>query len=113
MKLQTIKSPEGKDEYVLLPVDAYLRLRSEIDRVLKIDKPTTKDEYIDFDPANYVNNPIALARINAGLSQTELAERTGVTQAYVSKIERQELVSPKVILKFSAAFKPATRRRKI
>jgi DNA-binding XRE family transcriptional regulator len=113
MKLQTIKSPEGKDEYVLLPVNAYLRLRSAIDRVLKVIKPSAKDEYIDFDPANYVMNPIALARINAGLSQAELAERAGVTQAYVSKIERQELVSPKVILKFSAAFKPATRRKKI
>ncbi len=109
MKLQTIKSPEGKDEYVLLPVNAYLRLRSEIDHVLKIDKPTTKGEYIDFDPANYVSNPIALARINAGLSQAELAARAGVTQSYVSKIERQELVSPKVILKFNAAFKVASK----
>lgn len=113
MKLQTIKSPEGKDEYVLLPVNAYLRLRSEIDRVLKIDKPTTKDEYIDFDPAIYVTNPIALKRINAGLSQAELAAHAGVTQAYVSKIERQESVSPKVVLKFSAAFKVIRRRNKI
>lgn len=107
MKLQTIKSPEGKDEYVLLPVNAYMRLRSEIDRVLKISKPSAKDEYITFDPANYVSNPIALARINAGLSQVELAERAGVTQAYVSKIERQDGVSPKVMLKFNAAFKVA------
>jgi ribosome-binding protein aMBF1 (putative translation factor) len=83
-----------------------------IDRVLKIDKSATKDEYIDFDPANYVNNPIALARINAGPSQTELAARAGVTQAYVSKIERQELVSSKVALKFSTAFKAVSRRTK-
>lgn len=96
-----------------LPANPYLRLRSEIDRVMKIGKPSEKDNYIDFDPANYVSNPIALARSNAGLSQAELAERAGVTQAYVSKIERQELVSPKVVLKFSAAFKPATRRKKI
>jgi DNA-binding XRE family transcriptional regulator len=113
MKLQTIKSPEGKDEYVLLPVNAYIRLRSEIDRVLKIDKSTTRGEYITFDPANYVNNPIALARINAGLSQAELAARAGVTQAYVSKIERQEMVSPKMVLKFSAAFKAVSQRKKI
>jgi DNA-binding XRE family transcriptional regulator len=107
MKLQTIKSAEGRDEYVLLPMSAYIRLRGEIDRVLKISKPNAKDDYIAFDPANYVNNPIALARITAGLSQAELAERAGVTQAYVSKIERQELVSPKVILKFNAAFEVA------
>jgi len=117
MKLQTIKSAEGKDEYVLLPVNAYLRLRNEIDRVLKIDKPDAKADYIAFDPANYVNNPIALARIHAGLSQSELAARANVTQAYVSKIERQEDVSPKVILKFNAAFKAApksaSRRKKI
>jgi ribosome-binding protein aMBF1 (putative translation factor) len=90
-----------------LIMNVYLLLRSEIDRVLKIDKPTTKDECIDFDAANYVSNPIALARINAGLSQAELAAHAGVTQAYVSKTERQELVSQKVILKFNAAFKVA------
>jgi ribosome-binding protein aMBF1 (putative translation factor) len=88
-----------------LIMNAYLRLRSEIDRVLKTIRPNATDQYIDFDPTNYVNNPIVLARISAGLSQAELAARAGVTQAYVSKIERQEAVSPKVILKFNAAFK--------
>jgi DNA-binding XRE family transcriptional regulator len=101
------------NESIELAVNAYLSLRSEIDRVLKISKPSTKDVYIAFDPANYVKNPIALARINAGPSQAELAARAGVTQAYVSKIERQEMVSPKMVLKFSAAFKAGWRRKKI
>ena len=100
-----------------LIMNAYIRLRNEIDRVLKTIRPNATDAYIDFDPTNYVKSPIALARINAGLSQSELAARASVTQAYVSKIERQEDVSPKVILKFNAAFKvapkSAPRRKKI
>ncbi len=105
MKLQTIKSAEGIDEYVLLPVHVYNSLRNEIDCVLKKVGKKTKDDYIAFDPANYIKNPIALARIKIGMTQAELAVRAGVTQAYVSKIERQELPSPKVVLRFRRALK--------
>jgi transcriptional regulator with XRE-family HTH domain len=39
------------------------------------------------------------------LSQAELAERLGVTQAYISKVEAQEKVSAKLLQRVSDVFK--------
>jgi ribosome-binding protein aMBF1 (putative translation factor) len=99
MTLQTIKSIDGKDEYVLLPMSVYRALKDEIEDELAGIEATTDDdnEYIPFVLADYVDNPIALARIKAHITQTELAERMGVTQAYISKIERQKKVTPKLM----------------
>jgi ribosome-binding protein aMBF1 (putative translation factor) len=58
-----------------------------------------KDEYVLFDPADYVDNPVALARIKAELTQEELAKKLKVSQAYVSKLENQDEVSVKVLQK--------------
>ncbi len=105
MTLQTIKSIEGKTEYVLLPVNIYNLLRSEIEQALK--KKYDNDDYIPFEVENYVDNPIALARINAGLTQEALAKRMNVTQAYISKLETQDKVTAKVIKKVKAAIENA------
>ncbi len=88
MSLQVIKSVEGKDEYVLLPVAVYRALHGEIETKLK--KLEQKNEYVSFDPADYIDNPIALARIKARLTQEELAKLLNVSQAYISKIEKQK-----------------------
>lgn len=101
MNLQTIKSIEGKTEYVLLPVSIYNLLRNEIEEALK--KKYDNDDYIPFEVENYVDNPIALARINAGITQETLAKRMKVTQAYISKLETQDKVTAKVIKKVKAA----------
>ena len=90
MNLQRIKSIDGKDEYVLLPVSTYEFLKKQIDHVLDQD-------YEKFDLEEYVQNPVALARIRAHLTQEELAERLNVSQAYISKIENQLTVPPKLI----------------
>lgn len=100
MSLQIIKSVEGKDEYVLLPISIYHALRDEIASRMKKFNPS---EYETFNPADYVDNPIALARIKAGLTQDELAARMGVTQAYISKIEAKDNVTAKLILKVKQA----------
>jgi DNA-binding XRE family transcriptional regulator len=101
MNLQTIKSMDGKVEYVLLPVAAYQSLRHQITEQLK---QTKKDqEYEVFDPADYIDNPVALARIQVGITQEELAKLMSVTQAYVSKIENQEKVTAKIIQKVTKA----------
>lgn len=103
MSLHTIRALDGQ-EYVLLPVAAYRSLKKEIDRELSdTSKVGQEDDYIPFDVANYVGNPVALARINARLTQEELAHRLGVSQAYVSKIESQERVSPKTLAKVKDA----------
>ncbi len=62
-----------------------------------------KTGYVAFDPADYVDNPIALARIQLGITQEELATRMGVTQAYISKIEAQDQVTAKLLQKIKKA----------
>jgi len=74
-------------------VAAYEALKEEIQTVLARAKAAA-DEYVPFVLEEYVNNPVALARMKAHLTQQQLAERLGVSQAYVSKIERQDKVTP-------------------
>jgi DNA-binding XRE family transcriptional regulator len=103
MNLQTIKSMDGKVEYVLLPVAAYHALRYQITEQLKHSQEN--EDYEVFDPADYIDNPVALARIQVGITQEELAKLMCVTQAYVSKIESQAQVTPKLLNKVYAALK--------
>lgn len=95
MNLQIIKSINGKTEYVLLPIQLYHTLTHEFKKKIK----SIKSDYVSFDPADYVDNPVALARINAGITQKELAKRMRVTQAYISKIENQDRITPKLLKK--------------
>ncbi len=66
MNLQTIKSMDGKVEYVLLPIAAYQALRHQITE--QLNQANEDQEYEIFDPADYIDNPVALARIQ-GLSE--------------------------------------------
>ena len=105
MTLQKIKSPDGKDEYVLLPIAVYRALREQIEHKLVNRKVarSKNDDYVPFVLEDYVDNPVALARIEADITQAALARRMGVSQAYVSKIEAQARVSGKVLARVSAA----------
>lgn len=101
MNLQTIKSMDGKVEYILLPIAAYQALRHQITKQLK--QANEDQEYEVFDPTDYIDNPVALARIQASITQEELAKLMSVTQAYVSKIENQEKVTAKMMQKVTTA----------
>lgn len=101
MNLQIIKSMDGKVEYVLLPIATYNALRPEILKQLKHSQD--HNNYEAFDPADYIDNPVALARINAGITQEELAKLMHVTQAYISKMENQDKITPKMLAKVKAA----------
>ncbi|BCA96089.1 hypothetical protein TUM19329_24500 [Legionella antarctica] len=103
MNLQTIKSMDGKIEYVLLPVAAYHALRHQITEQLK--HPQENEDYEVFNPADYIDNPVALARIQAGITQEDLAKLMEVTQAYISKIENQDNVSVKLLNKTHEALR--------
>jgi ribosome-binding protein aMBF1 (putative translation factor) len=100
MNLQKIKSLNGKDEYVLLPVAVYEVLKDSIQGELSVMRgkaKTAADEYVPFVLEDYVDNPVALARMKAHLTQKQLAERMGVSQAYISKVERQDDVTPALL----------------
>jgi len=103
MKLQIIKSVDGKAEYVLLPIKVYESLNQEIKKQLATSEKS--DEYVSFDVGDYIDNPIALARIKAKLTQEQLAKRMKVSQAYISKIECQEKVTAKLLDKVKVAIK--------
>jgi len=95
MTLQVIKSVEGKNEYVLLPIGIYQVLKEPIEDLLE-------EEYIPFDPANYIENPVALARIKAHITRKELAQRLGISKGYIAKIERSTKVKNKILARVEA-----------
>lgn len=102
-KVQVIQSLDGEPEYVLVPYRVYRALKSKID--LALTKSAPEKDFRSFRLDEYVDNPVALARIKARLSQEDLARRMRVTQAYISKLERQEKVTAKVLSKVQTALK--------
>ena len=86
--LQTIKNTKGNPEYVLLPITVYKNLKKNIDRM--IDQCNSQKDYVDFDPADFIKNRIALTRMKARITQASLAEHLNVSQAYISKIENDD-----------------------
>ncbi len=101
MSVNIIKSLDG-EEYVLLPVRVYRALRKSIEKKL-----SEKDDvdYIPFKLEDYVDNPVALARIKANLTQEELARRMNVSQAYISKVERQDKATLRLAERVKKALK--------
>lgn len=110
MSLQVIKSVDGNDEYVLLPITIYHVLREQISAHLTHLK--NKNQYVSFNPDDYVENPVALARIKAGMTQEELARRMNVSQAYISKIETQQKLTAKMLQKVKLAIEGVVTKSK-
>jgi len=111
MNVQVIKSLDGREEYVLLPMAIYRSLKQKIDEQLATWKAleTNEADYVPFDIADYIQNPVRLARVRAGVLQKELARRMKVSQAYISKIERANKVSPKVFGRVKTALEEIRR----
>ncbi len=107
LNLQIIKSISGKPEFVLIPVAVYNALREQIeDEVAGLEATAEHGgDYIPFALEDYVDSPVARARIKANMTQSELAKRLGVTQAYISKVEHQDKVTPKLFAKVKAALR--------
>ncbi|MBI3374350.1 MAG: helix-turn-helix transcriptional regulator [Betaproteobacteria bacterium] len=105
MNLQIIKSLSGSPEFVLIPVAVYNALRERIeDELAGLDAVAEKSgEYVPFALEDYVDNPVSLARMKANMTQRELAVRLGVTQAYISKVEHQEKITPVLMAKVKSA----------
>ena len=71
---------------------ADMKLQEFIEEHVMTD-PEWRDAYDDADATREAARAIARARLAAGLSQAELAERSGTAQAVISRIERG-VVSP-------------------
>lgn len=63
----------------------------------------TLGEYVPFVLEDYLDNPVALARIKAHLTQEALAAEMKVSQTYISRLEVQEKFSPKTLEKVNHA----------
>ena len=105
LNIQVIKSISGKPEYVLIPVAVYNALRDQIeDELAGLEAKAEKGGgYVPFAIEDYLDNPVMLARVRANVTQEQLAKRMRVTQAYISKIEHQDKVTPKLLAKVKAA----------
>ncbi len=69
-----------------------------------------EEDYVDFDPADYVDNPVALARMKAQVKQIDLARYMKVTPSYVSKLEHADQVSDEAWQKVKAALQELRKR---
>jgi len=108
---EKIEPAGGAPGYVQIPLAVYQRLRSQIEHEIAALNQGGDDDSLPFRPEDYVSNPIALARIKARLTQAELAERMGVSQAYISKVEGKAQVSAKVLQKVQQALRPVAGAR--
>lgn len=77
--------------FAVIPYADYIKLVGSTD---------DENESVPFVLSDYIQNPIRIARIQANLSQQDLAEKLKVTQGYISRIEgRNFKVSDKLMHK--------------
>ena len=65
--------------------------------IVKRKRSSANDEYVTFEPRQYVDHPVVLSRLEAGLSQAQLAARMGISLAALCKIESNPLCSVEFI----------------
>ena len=78
MSIQVIKK-KGKPDYLVIPYEEFLEFADEE----LIDAAYIQEILQDVE-GEIINNPVVLARLNAGLTQSELAEK--VTPKAMRKI---------------------------
>lgn len=101
MNLNTIQI-NGR-EFVLIPMANYKSKQKQFDKL--VSSTENDDEYFPLILEEIFHHPVVLARMKAGVTQVQLAELMGVTQAYISQLEKTENVSNAVISKVKKALK--------
>ncbi|EKN4689533.1 helix-turn-helix transcriptional regulator [Yersinia ruckeri] len=96
MSIQIINDRNGQPEYAVVPYEMYLRLCAESDAdELYESIPYQSDEHDDVTIPNEVvgiqiNQDLSLLaawRVYRGMSQNDVADKLGITQAAVSQLE--------------------------
>ena len=93
MKAQLLKK-DGKPEFAVLPIAEYRRLLQRLEELEDVkDFRDYKRTPAESFPAEVVNrllggeHPVKVWREYRGLTQGQLAEKTGVTVAHISQVE--------------------------
>ena len=97
MNLQYINDTNGKPQYVVLPIEEFKRLTALDDDLLFQDVPyqsdSTDNETIPNEVVNIMFDQnislLAAWRVYRGLSQYEVADKTGLTQSSISQAEKK------------------------
>ena len=112
--IEAIKNGKGKRTTVDLPSDVKtIRAKTGLcqSSFAGLEAWAEQEEdYVDFDPADYVDNPVALARMKAQVKQVDLARHMKVTQSYISKLEHADQVSGEALQKVKAALQELRKR---
>lgn len=108
MQPQIIRNLQGDEEFCVLPITVYERLKDKINLELELLASASSDSFSDEDNSptssdSVISNPVTMMRLRAGIKQKDLAEQLGVTQAYVSKIENSDSVSPRFVARVRTA----------
>lgn len=97
MNLQYINDTNGKPQFVVLPIEEFKRLTALDDDLLFQDIPHQADQTDNETIPNEVvdimlDQDISLLaawRVYRGLSQYEVADKTGLTQSSISQAEKK------------------------
>lgn len=116
MNTQIIEK-DGRPEWVVVPYDEYMRLLERAEELSDIevfdsakrDLEEGRDELIPGEVVDRLlaaESPVKVWRQYRGLTQTDLAVRAGLSQSYVTMIERGERTgSIEALHKIAAALK--------
>jgi predicted transcriptional regulator len=78
----------------------------EVFKAQMLADPEVRREYDALEPEFAIASELIRARLRAGLSQVELAERMGTSQSAIARLESgQTLPSTKTLLRFAEATK--------
>ena len=97
----------GKPRFVVLPYADYVALTGDDVKHMPDD-----NEFVPFILSDYIKNPIRIMQIEAGINQKELANRLGVTQGYVSRIQSRNFQpSAELLARVNEALTPRKSKR--